>query len=415
MKRSACSLVALGAFSFYSLYVGARIFAASGHARAGLEGAEKQEPRLLDLLAKLDAKDPDDREAAAKELAKREGEAIVPALRKRAGIERDFHVRLALHYALAFHGDRQALKVLAEALSQRGHLGFVYLHDVTGRDFEWEISDWKKWIEETSDSDFRKIVAERRVPAEEQNAGWDEFLAAVTCLQERGDRPAAARRFRWVADQYPRSTFGRQSKELSELLATMVQEDQAWKEPADNSKLTVEEQITYNVYKLREVTCYQIMQPGMCSVLEPFGQKEGTYNAAIELRKIGPPAVPRLTKLLEDRRPTRSVGYWRSFRRDRTVLRYQDAAIEILNELLPAAFYRESSTRAYFSNEFPEVRRHDCGHPALVHGKPGQVVYGADVAGRARSRHLPCLKAASQTRRGSGTEAEGGRGVTPHV
>jgi hypothetical protein len=98
----------------------------------------------------------------------------------------------------------------------------------------------------------------------------------------------------------------------------------------------------------------------MCSVLQPCGtllnQKRDSYNAAIELRKIGWPSVPALIELLGDRRPIRSVGFWRGWSPYRTVLRYQDAAIQILNDLFPTRFYERTSTSAYFSNERPEMR-----------------------------------------------------------
>lgn len=75
------------------------------------------------------------------------------------------------------------------------------------------------------------------------------------------------------------------------------------------------------------------------------------YAAAVRLKEIGKPAIPALIALLADRRPTRSVGFHRGFARSRTLLRYQDAAIQILNALLPTHFYRRSNTAAYLSNE----------------------------------------------------------------
>jgi hypothetical protein len=82
----------------------------------------------------------------------------------------------------------------------------------------------------------------------------------------------------------------------------------------------------------------------------------GKGNAAVELKLIGDAAIPTLVALLEDRRPIRSVGYWRSFSPSRTVLRYQDAAAQILNEILPQPFYDRSTTGSYLSNEKPERR-----------------------------------------------------------
>ena len=120
--------------------------------------------------------------------------------------------------------------------------------------------------------------------------------------------------------------------------------------------LPIDQKIAYNVHRLRDVVGFQCSQPGMCSVFSSLDPKGEACNAAIELRKIGRPVIPALIALLEDRRPIRSVGYWRDFHPTRTVLRYQDAAIQILNSLLPSEFYIRSSTAAYFSTEEPEVR-----------------------------------------------------------
>jgi hypothetical protein len=65
----------------------------------------------------------------------------------------------------------------------------------------------------------------------------------------------------------------------------------------------------------------------------------------------GTSRLPALVDLLEDRRPIRAVGYWRSFHPPRTTLRYQDAANQILNEVLPDAPYMRRTTSSYFFSE----------------------------------------------------------------
>ncbi|MBC7853066.1 MAG: hypothetical protein IAF94_06495, partial [Pirellulaceae bacterium] len=75
-----------------------------------------------------------------------------------------------------------------------------------------------------------------------------------------------------------------------------------------------------------------------------------------ELRSLGQAAIPALLDLLEDRRPIRGVGYWRDFHPTRTILRYQDAAIQILNEVLPDASYTRRTTSSYFSSEDADDR-----------------------------------------------------------
>ena len=81
------------------------------------------------------------------------------------------------------------------------------------------------------------------------------------------------------------------------------------------------------------------------------------YDAAIALREIGEPAIPYLIEILEDRRPIRGVGYWRNFRPSRTVLRYQDAAIQIIDAIRSENAYDRRTTSSYFSTEQPEKRQ----------------------------------------------------------
>jgi len=194
-----------------------------------------------------------------------------------------------------------------------------------------------------------------RLQGDERKA-WTLFSAGVEALQDKGDRNRAAELFGQVAAEYPESRYAADSKELATFLRQMVEEDKRWTEPIDPKALAVEEKIAYYRYHLRDLNCYQLSQPGMCYVLQDIRPEREKTNAAIKLKEIGEPAIPALIELLKDRRPTRSVGYWRDFSPSRTVLRFQDAAIQILGGLLPAAFYRPNSTAAYFSTESSEVQ-----------------------------------------------------------
>jgi hypothetical protein len=199
-----------------------------------------------------------------------------------------------------------------------------------------------------------------RLSGNEKKA-WEAFFAGVNCLQDKGDRMQAAVFFEQVAKEFPESRYAEDSKELGGLLRQMVNEDKEWKEPPNPVALPTDRKVAYYIYHLRDVNCYQGSWPGMCSVLTDFGEKQGVPNAAMKLKEIGEPAVPALIGVLEDRRPIRSVGFWRIYDPARTVLRYQDAAIEILGGLLPASFYRRGSTAAYFSIESVEVRQRVIG------------------------------------------------------
>jgi hypothetical protein len=194
-----------------------------------------------------------------------------------------------------------------------------------------------------------------RLEGDEKKA-WALFSAGVETLQDTGDRNRADELFGQVAAEFPQSRYAEDSKELSASLRQLVEEEKHWTEPSDPKALRVEDKIAYYTYHLRDLNCYQFSQPGMCYVLRDIHPEREKTNAAIRLKEIGEPAIPALIQLLKDRRPTRSVGYWRDFSPSRTVLRFQDAAIQILSELLPAAFYERNSTSAYFSIEPPAVQ-----------------------------------------------------------
>lgn len=181
---------------------------------------------------------------------------------------------------------------------------------------------------------------------------WEPFLSAVTYFEEGGNRALAAQRFEEVARRYPDSPYAADSRELAAHLRDMVKEDHRWREPRHVHRLPLVDQIEYYVYHLRDVHGVQNCQPGTCSVL--FWSHD---NAAVRLREIGLPAIPRLINLLHDRRPIRSVGYWRSFVASRSVLRYQDAAIEILQDLIPVRIDSGSGGPADYLSEEPDAHR----------------------------------------------------------
>lgn len=349
-----------------------------------------------ELISRLAASGDRDREDAAEALAEIDDPRIVPALRERLKTESDFHVRLALHFALASQGEKSSIRELIASLRQSGHLGSVYLRRVSGKDYGWDIGLWESWDQETSAKVFQERAREwiRQLPARKE---WEKFAAlyssqafeqfdpddtahrlsaedrrqltemqtakawgilesAIQSLQEEGNRQLAAERFRQVATKYADTYYAKESQELADLLDEMVKEDRAWQEPIDASALSQSELITYHIYHLRDVVAHQWSQPGYCDVLsESFSLEKGN-NAAKELRSLGQAAIPALLDLLEDRRPIRAVGYWRDFHPTRTILRYQDAAIQILNEVLPDDPYMRRTTSSYFSSEDADDR-----------------------------------------------------------
>ncbi|MFM7926121.1 MAG: hypothetical protein ACKO9Q_00280 [Pirellula sp.] len=142
------------------------------------------------------------------------------------------------------------------------------------------------------------------------------------------------------------------------MLEKMVAEDAEYTPPIDIASLEIDQQIDFHIHNLRDVVAHQFSQPGYCRVLSqlPLSDDEH-YNAAGSLRDIGKPAIPRLISLLDDRRPIRAVGYWRDFHPTRTVLRYQDAAIQIIEAIQAGSPYDRRTTSSYFSTERPETQK----------------------------------------------------------
>lgn len=320
--------------------------------------ADEPDDEVVDvpaLVAKLGEGDDRTRESTAEKLATVVDERIEEPVRKRLEIEKDFHVRLALHYALAAQGDREALRPLLESLKRTGHLGVVYLHAVTQEDFEWNLEKWQEWFDETSSEQYKAFIVNRwkRKPmmdewskfaglyhkqffdkslreddpftAKDAKAleelptakAWKLYETALEELQSNGNRKQASKLFRQVASEFSNTYYAEESKELADLLDKMIKEDESFTPPANVEGLPLKDRITYHIHMLRDVVAYQFVQPGECNVLDDgfvlLGE-EPKKNAAMALRDIGEPAIPYLIEILNDRRPIRGVGYWRNFR-----------------------------------------------------------------------------------------------------
>jgi len=190
----------------------------------------------------------------------------------------------------------------------------------------------------------------------------EKFIDAIVFLHYQGDRAKAADMFAEIARKYPELKYGQESQELSDFLRKMVEEDKVWREPEDISKLTVDERISYWVYKLRDVNLVTPAKPSSTHFLDwasdPRLRKDGFKHAGWQLLEIGKPTVPVLIRLLNDRKPTRTVGYTRFTYLSRTIQRYQDAALEILEKILNKKFYGEEGYRSnYFSELSAEHRQ----------------------------------------------------------
>jgi HEAT repeat protein len=336
---------------------------------------------------------------AAEQLADLESPDAAKAIRERLDGERDFHARLALCFALAGQGEKEPLGELIDSLGSRsGHLGAVYLHHVTGKDFGWDQKRWRSWYAETTPEEFRQFIARRRErrpmmeeyarfsgvfhaewlgpsrnletgelePVDEQEKqailalptakAWELYSKALTALQDRGDRGEAARLFGEVAERYPNTVYAEESRELEGLLNEMVVEDLLRPGRPDVRPIDKQARIEDLIFRLRDLEAYQWSQPGFYDVMSN-GWVDEEPNVADELLDLGADAVPALVAALDDRRPIRGVGYWRLFRPERTLLRVQDAALQILVRIVGEAKYFRPLTERYFSTEDSKTRK----------------------------------------------------------
>jgi ankyrin repeat protein/beta-lactamase regulating signal transducer with metallopeptidase domain len=186
-----------------------------------------------------------------------------------------------------------------------------------------------------------------------------QYIRTLRLLaQGAGTRAEAAARFRAIAEQAAGSREGETAGELAVLLEEMVEEDRVFKEPEDLSALSEGQLIDYYVHKLRDVAAVQHAYPGKCFVLYYnklwLGEKDD--NAALKLRKIGKAAMPRLIELLDDRRPTRSMGG--SEASGEHLLRYGDVALQVIEAIAGREFGANLRPRGvYLVDSGPAARK----------------------------------------------------------
>jgi hypothetical protein len=142
-------------------------------------------------------------------------------------------------------------------------------------------------------------------------------------------------------------------------LASLIAEDKVWKEPAKEelSKMDVKGKAAYWLYHLRNLNVTQTSDPGMCRVVtdSPWFFLEsqdlspkGTANPAVELKKLGYDALPQIIEHLDDGRPTRCVGFWRSYAPDSYyTLTYGDCCQQIFEAVTGRSIYDRGYSNGY--------------------------------------------------------------------
>jgi hypothetical protein len=269
---------------------------------------------------------------------------------------------------LATQGERVGLEVLVDSLETTGHLGYVYLTRVTGQDFGWGrdgkgLESWRKWLAGFTADEYRERVRRERLSPDVRRAGQQAFDAALKSLADGSPRSAVAEALRQLAGKLPSSDAAPEATELAKQLEAEAKEEALWKEPPSSEALSGDARTAWLVHHLRDARGIPLRFDGYTSVLPAKGKGAAPAKAPIvELLSRGPQAIPLLLSLLEDRRTIRATAWatrkvsQREWDSVHVVLRYQDAALEMLNALLPPPTYERKYTATYLSAEDFEAR-----------------------------------------------------------
>lgn len=348
------------------------------------------EDRASDMVRRAEVQigDPslDHRRRAVEVLRTRVGESATPGLRLKLANERLTEpARDAICAVLAARGDRAAFSWLIQRLSACGDdeatsieqwLSFAARDKPCGAvDDDWDNDTslvhpggfpsgrqsvalrWWRWLAVRSDSELASSVAGQgpgaRFGVITQSVDVEEFRKAALVLQIDGDREAAAHLFHLVAEFHSTSPLAAEARELSVLLVQMDSEDKLRKaRQKSSSRKLGGESMEELVYRLRDVVRVQVVVPSRLCLA--CGGMEG--DPIDELCKIGSPVATRMIGLLTDRRPIRAVAEVHRSTKAPVVLRYQDAAIEILSKVIPFRPSTSATEGTYFSM-LPEASR----------------------------------------------------------
>lgn len=197
------------------------------------------------------------------------------------------------------------------------------------------------WRAQTRDGNtpFRDILIERAC----------EHLRyqAVSGGTPARTRPEVLKKWRNIETLSPHFRKG-EAREMIGLYEEMIREDEAWKEPPPQELAARDPQTRANhwIYHLRDVAARQSSDPGSCEILGPFGKpKAGGPFPPDELVKLGWDALPAVIEHLDDRRPTRSVGWHRGFSPSSYYqLRVGDCCEQIFTAITGYSIYRARTT-----------------------------------------------------------------------
>ncbi len=148
----------------------------------------------------------------------------------------------------------------------------------------------------------------------------------------------------------PDHSFQKEAELMVEGYQQLLTEDGQWIEPTpeERARFTTKEQLAYWMYKLRDHDAGQWSDPGMCNVFIEGRGEDDAPNPAQKIRELGMVAIPALIQHMEDIRPTRCKGHWRSYSSDgQYLLRYGDCCQQIFEAITKHKIYRRRTTTGY--------------------------------------------------------------------
>ncbi len=164
-----------------------------------------------------------------------------------------------------------------------------------------------------------ELIEGRLAPPGQREA----FISACRLLSRGETRKEVARRMEEVAAMEPSSDIGRPASRLADDLARMATEDAVFSQTRPMDMTRGDQGIAYLVYQLRDLSESELIPDSRGRI---FGLTQ--QNVADEFLEIGRPAVPALTGLLSDMRPTRI--YDEGLGANGYVWRLSDVALELL-------------------------------------------------------------------------------------
>lgn len=183
---------------------------------------------------------------------------------------------------------------------------------------------------------------------------WSSFQRGIELLESGAPWKEVASQWQETLKRFGASEYAKQLEDYQPQLEKQAAADDELSKLAvvEPDKLPVAERIAYYVARFPDVHGVQFSQPGHCIT---HGMGEGTKFSDAVIA-IGFPAIPSLIDSLEDRRLTRSIGFWRDFSPSRIVLRAQDVAVRAIERIVSERFYEVRSTSSYFSTETSATR-----------------------------------------------------------